>query len=104
MGNPFITTALLAPCIVEFRCRVAKINFIFKFYTYLPKEHKERKLCQEARDTSLGLLSSGLFFMEFRLDASRCVVTWVTKSLMPAVLNVQAGRICPAGRSFPLLL
>jgi len=60
-----------------------------------------RKLCQEARDTSLGLLSSCLFFMEFRLDASRCVVTWVTRSLMPAVLNVHAGRICPAGRRFP---
>jgi len=33
------------------------INFILKFYIYLPKENKERKTSKDVRETSLDLLS-----------------------------------------------
>jgi len=58
---------------VEYRWSDTKTNFISKFYLYLPKENKERKLCQRVRDASLGLLSAGLLVMEFRFGAMlRC--------------------------------
>jgi len=66
-------TYLLSPVawIVEYRWRAANlINFVVKFYLCLPKESKEKKLCQGAR--SLDSLSTCLLVMEFRFDAMLC--------------------------------
>ena len=48
------------------------INFILKFYRFLPTEHKERKLSQGARDFSRLILSMYLIVVEFRFDAMLC--------------------------------
>jgi len=42
---------------------------ILKFDLYLPKEYKQSKLCQGAKETSLDLLSTCLLVMEFLFDA-----------------------------------
>jgi len=79
------------------------INFILKFNLYLPKENKERKPCQGAKETSLDSLSTSLLTsLSWSIVLSRCcVLTWVTKILMRAKSNLHAGRIWPAGRRFP---
>ena len=45
---------------------------LLKFNPCLPKENKERKLCQGARETSLDLLSTCLLVMKLRLDVMFC--------------------------------
>jgi len=48
------------------------INFIITFYLCLPKENKEKKVCQGAKNTSLGLLSTCLPVKKFCFDAMLC--------------------------------
>jgi len=70
MGNLFTITCRMN---LEYRWRATNIiNFILKFYRYLPKGNKERKLCQGARETSLDLLCTCRFVMEIRFDAMLC--------------------------------
>jgi len=45
------------------------LNFTIKLYLYLPKENRERKLSQGARDAYLNLLSMCLVVIEFCFDA-----------------------------------
>jgi len=70
--------------IVEYCWWAEKNNFILKIYLYIPKENKERILCQGARDFSwLQVCLSWNFVL-----AWCCVLTWVMKMLMQDILNV----------------
>ena len=77
-----------AAWIAEWRLRAQKlINLILKFYLYLSKENKERKLCQTSLDYCLRVCLSWGFVL-----TRSCVLTWVTKILMRNILGVHAGR------------
>jgi len=62
------------------------INFNVKFCLNFPKENKERKPCQGARETS-DFVYSLHFCLSWSLVLTRCCVpTWVKKTLMRAIL------------------
>ena len=84
-------------CIVEYRWRATKNNlFHSKFYLYLPKEKKEGKLLG-ARESRLSYGGSTCLPQAQSFILTRfCVLTWVTKILMAAILNVHMGHIWSA--------
>jgi len=74
-------------------------NFILKLYFYTAKQG-EKTMTRREREISLGLLSTCLLVMEFRIDAMLCSNLGNQKS-NSAIFNVYTGFIWPAGRRLP---
>ena len=69
-------------------------NFILKFYLYLPKGNKKSKYAKQRERLLLAYCICVCLSRSFVLTLC-CVLIWVTKILMRAMLNVHAGRKFP---------
>jgi len=81
------------------------VNFISKFHFHLSKENRKIKLKERPREILLTYCRSMYICWPWNKVFTRCcVLTWVTKILMRAILIVQAGRIWSGSCRFATLV
>ena len=83
MNTSELTQISQATWIVEYCWQATKINYILKFYLYLPKENKEKKNVEKWE--KLLLTSCLRVCLSWSIFMQRCALTWVTKILMQAI-------------------